>query len=101
MLAKDRQYVPMESVKEKGKLVIQDCRRRKKEIKKHTDQAKYFNLLRVLAQSILSTLHKPLPSTHWELKQSALTSAIFGSRNKRPKELETIFPNNKLERNIS
>ena len=87
MLAKDLRYDRLESVEEKEKLVIQDCRLRKKRIKK-TDRAKYFNLLRVLAQSILSTSHKPLPSTHRELKQSPLTFAILGSRNKRPKELE-------------
>ena len=88
MLAKDFRYDRMESVKGKGNWFIQDCRLRKKELKKHTDRAKYFNLLRVLAQSILSTSHKPSPSTHRELKQSPLTFATLGSRNKRPKELE-------------
>ena len=87
MLVEDLRCVRMESVKEKEKLVIQDCRLRKKE-NENTDRAKYFNLLRVLAQLILSTSHKPLPSTHRELKQSSLTFALLGSRNKGPKELE-------------
>ena len=38
MLTKDRRYVPMESVKEKGKLVIQDCRLRKKKTKTQIEQ---------------------------------------------------------------
>ena len=72
----------------KGKLDYTRLSVKKKRIKKHTDRAKYFNLLRVLAQSILSTSHKPLSSTHRELKQSPLSFAILGSRNKRPKQLE-------------
>ena len=44
----------------KGKLDYTRLLVKKKRIKKHTDRAKYFNLLRVLAQSILSTSHKPL-----------------------------------------
>ena len=86
-LAKDLRYDRMESVAEKEKLVYTRLSIKKKE-NENTDRAKHFNLLRVLAQSILSTSHKPLPSTHRESKQSPLTFAILGSRNKRPKELE-------------
>ena len=90
MRAKDLRYdrMPWSLQKKKRNWFIQDCRLRKKELKKHTDRAKYFNLHRVLGELILSTSHKPLPSTHRELKQSPLTSAILGSRNKRPKEVE-------------
>ena len=77
MLVKDPKYFPMESAKEKEKLVIQDCRLRKKE-NENTDRAKYYNLLRVLAQSVLSTSHKPLSSTHRELKQFPSTSPSCG-----------------------
>ena len=86
MLVKDPRYVPMESAKEKEKLVIQGSRLRKKE-NENTDRAKYFNLLRVLAQSVLSTSHKPLPSTHRESKQSQSTSPSRGQLNKRSRQL--------------
>ena len=47
MLTKDRRYVPMESVKEKGKLVIQDCWLRKKKTKTQIEQniTTYFEFL--------------------------------------------------------
>ena len=38
MLVKDPRYVPMESAKEKEKLVIQDCRLRKKRMKTQIEQ---------------------------------------------------------------
>ena len=86
MLAKDLRSDRMESVKGEGNWIIQDSVKKKEN--ENTDRAKYFNLIPVVAQSILSTSHKPLPSTHRELKQNPLTFAILGSRNKRPKELE-------------
>ena len=87
MLVKDPKYFPMESAKEKEKLVIQGSRLRKKE-NEDTDRAKYYNLLRVLAQSVLSTSHKPLSSTHQELKQSPSSSPSRGQLNKRSKQLQ-------------
>ena len=87
MLAKDLRYDRMESAKEIEKWVTKNCRLRKKE-NKNTDRAKYFNLLRVLAQSVLSTSHKPLPSSHRELKQSRSTSPSRRQLNKRSKQLQ-------------
>ena len=52
MLAKHLRFDRMESVKEKGNWYTR-LSVKKKRIKK-TDRAKYLNLLRVLAQSILS-----------------------------------------------
>ena len=68
MLAKDLRYDRLESVEEKEKLVYTRLSVKKKE-NENTDREKS-NLLRVLAQSVLSASHKPLPSTHRELKQS-------------------------------
>ena len=47
MLVKDPRYVRMESVKEKEKLVIQDCRLRKKRMKTQIEQniTTYFEFL--------------------------------------------------------
>ena len=87
MLAKDLRYDQMESAKEKEKLVYTRLSVKKKE-NENTDRAKYHNLLRVLAQSVLSTSHKPLSSTHRELKQLPSTSPSRGQLNKRSKQLE-------------
>ena len=87
MLTKDRRYVPMESVKEKREIGYTRLSVKKKE-NENTDRAKYFNLLRVLAQSIPSISHKPLVKSLQEFGWIPSTFPILGSRNKRPKELE-------------
>ena len=57
----------------------------KKKENENTDRAKYYNLLRVLAQSVLSTSHKPLSSTHQEFGSIPSTSPSCGQLNKRSK----------------
>ena len=59
MLVKDVRYVRVESFK-KREIGYTRLSVKKKRIKKHTDRAKYLNLPRVPAQSVLSIVQTPM-----------------------------------------
>ena len=75
MLVKDLRYVRVESVKEKGIGYTRLSVKKKKRIKKHTDRAKYLNLPRVPAQSVLSVIRSVNRANANGMKFSGISTA--------------------------